>query len=214
MAWVAEATFEGLSNADLNGQGGGSGWDTNWSGSANYDVQNTVAYEGSQGVVNASGSNVQRTLTTGLSGTDNVLYIAARKTSTSAGVWKLRLIDNPVTTILGQVSMNASGNIRARADESVSVLTGYSANTWYVLRITINQTAETYKVAYSTDAYGSAGSFSADSSDASFESSGTVGGLQFDADTGNTNYWDYISGTSPFPAGSTAHDLSLLGVGT
>jgi hypothetical protein len=213
MAWVAEETFEGLSTGDLNGQGGGSGWSANWSGSANYDVQNTVAYEGSQGVVNASGSNISRTLTTGISGTENIMYIAVRKTSTSAGVNKVRL-NTSGGAVLGEVSMNASGNIVARLNGSITVLNGYSADTWYVLRININATAETYKVAYSTDAYGTEGSFSADSSDATFEETGTIGAVQFDADTGNTNYWDYISGTSPFPSASAAKLMLLMGVGT
>ena len=197
MAWVADADFNGLSVADLNGQSGGTGWSAAWSGSANYDVQASVAYEGANGVQNASGSNISRALTTEISGSADIVYFAMRKTSVSAGGAKMRLL-NPSGDIRVQIIMDPSGNIEATASGTVRILTGYSADTWYAFRVTTNIGAGTYTVATSTDAYGTNGSFGTESSSCTMSNTGNIGQVMLDADTGNTCYWDYISPTTPF----------------
>src|SRR3990167_10083245 len=90
MAWVADADFNGLTDGNLTGQAGGSGWSNNWGdvGSFNPDntnVQGTTVYEGAKAVRNADGlSAIGRTLTTALTaGNTGVIYLALRRTKTA-----------------------------------------------------------------------------------------------------------------------------------
>lgn len=195
MAWTAEADFNDLSVADLTGQSGGSGWTGAWSGSTNFDVQASVAYEGANAVSNAGGSNIARTLTT--SRVTGIVYIAMRKSSNSSGGKKSRLRQSG-GGIRVQINMLSSGNIVADASGSVTLVSGYSANTWYVFRITFDTGAGTYTTATSTDAFGTAGTFSAESATSTMGSTGNISDVMFDSDTGDTGYWDYISDTTPF----------------
>lgn len=212
MAWVAEQTFEALSNGDLNGQAGGTGFTGNWSGSTNYDVESTVAYEGSKGVINNVNANadITATLTSAVSGAF-VVYFAMRRGSTSAGQTysKLRSAGGNRCEVIFQ----DTGNVVA-VNSGVgleTIITGYVANTWYVFRVTGNTTAGTYTVAYSTDPYGSAGTFSAESISLTMGSTGDITAFRFDRDASTANdYWDYISPTTPFPAPSGPTNLKSL----
>lgn len=197
MAWVAKADFNALTTADLTGQSGGTGWSAAWTGSTNFDVQTSVRYEGAKAISNAGGSNILRTLTTQISGSSDTLYVAMRKTSAVAGGKKFRLRDG-ASGIRVQIIMDSSGNILANASGSVTLVSGYSANTWYVFRIKLNTASNTYTTAVSTDVFGSAGTFGAESATSTMGGTGNITEVMFDSDTGDTGYWDYISDTTPF----------------
>lgn len=205
MAWVATDDFNSYSDGDLNGNNGGSGFSAAWSGSVNFDVQGTTVAEGAKAIVNTSGSNISRALTSAVSGDGNIVYFAMRNSSAAAGGAKMRFLDGS-SAIREQIIMNSSGNIVLGITSPVTVLAGYSANTWYFFKLTLNVTSQTATLAYSTDAYGTAGSFSAESSSHDFSSDGTgnIANIQLDADTGSTKYWDYISDTSPYPVEDNA----------
>lgn len=194
MAWTAVDDFNSYSDGDLNTLNGGTGWNGAWSGSSNFDVQGSTVYEGSKAVTNTVSSNISRSLTTPVSGDGNVMYIAMRKTTNNDGGMRL-LLDSAGDRRVS-ISFNSGGNILGEA----TTITSYSANTWYVLRITLNTDANTYTVATSTGAYGSASTFSADSSAIAMTgaSGGDIATVIFDVDVGGDAFYDYISGTSPF----------------
>jgi hypothetical protein len=212
MAWVAEDDFNSYGTGDLNGGSGGGGWGANWSGSVNFDTTTSPTWEGSDAITNASGSNISRNIVTALSTDGHVVYFAMRKTSTSAGGNKVRFTSSG--TIRAQIMLNSSGNCTATTSGGTSVFTGYSANTWYAFKVTLDVSSGTYDVDYSTDAYGAEGTWTAGASGISLENSGNIDNVQFDSDTGNTNYWDYISGTSPYRGVGITHSNTYSNGGT
>lgn len=215
MAWVADADFNELSDGDLPAQSGGTGWSAAWVDSGNgtnYDVQGTVTYEGAKAVINSTNANAFTTRVLSSATTSGVVYFAARPGNASSGqiVFTLRNAGGGRANVV----FGATGNITAGGN---TVLAGYSAGTWYVIRLTFDSDAGTYSAAYSTGAYGTAGTFSADSSSATMGGSGDIDriGIDKDARTGS-DYWDYISPTSPFVEASPVNpssNLTLLGVG-
>lgn len=196
MAWTAVEDFNSYSDGDLPGNNGGSGWSGAWSGSANFDVQGTTVYEGAKAIENTTSSNVSRSLTTALSGDGHKVYVAHRRTANNSGQSVIGF-DNSVPVHRVTIVFNASGNI---VGDGTTILAGYSANTWYVLRVTLNTDADTYTVAYSTDAYGSVGTFSSESPAITMggASSTDITAIFLDIDVGGDGYWDYISGSNPF----------------
>lgn len=197
--WTAQDTFEGATDeANLTAWSGGTGWSAAWVNSATNVVFSDTAtsYGGTTSArVNSNGGNTfyTRVLSSTVS-TTGIMYVAMRKSSTSAGenAFSLR------SSVGGRVSvrLTAAGNIDAGA--STRILTGFTANTWYVIRITFDVGAGTYTVAYSTDSFGSAGSWSSESASISMTSSGNIDRVGVGGDTGANSWVDYISGTSPF----------------
>lgn len=213
MAWVAEDTFDSDTDGDLPGQANGTGWSAAWANGGNgtnYDIQGTTTYQGAKAVLNNTNANafVTRTLTTAISDS-GVMYFACRPGSNSAG----QLVFTLRSSVGGRANVvfNSSGNITAGGN---TVLTGYSANTWYVIRITFSVTGGTYSAAYSTGTYGSAGTFSADSATATMTSSGNIDRVGIDKDARvASDYFDYISGTSPFTAATSTPLRMMMGMG-
>ena len=199
MAWAATEDFNGYADGDLTGESGGTGWASAWSGGNEIDVQGTTVYEGAKAVVQtgASGSTLTRQFTTEISDSSSVTYVALRRSSNSSGVLYYD-IRNASDQERVRITLNASGNIVANG----TTIVAYSANTWYVLRITLNTSGSSFTVAYSTGAYGSASSFSADSAGISMTNTGNLERvvLTTDAVAAISNYWDYISPTTPFVA--------------
>lgn len=210
MAWIADANFNGLTDGDLNGQAGGSGWSNNWGDVGSFqpaftDVQGTTVYEGAKGVRNAGGiSAIGRTLTTALtSGNTGVIYMALRRTTT-AGTENCNItFRTSGDAARMSVVLNASGNLVITGTTTVTLLAGYSADTWCVVRVTYDMTAGTFTGAYSTDAYGTAGTFSTESSSVTMASSGDIAWVVLNGGDSNTGLHDYISPTSPFTAVAT-----------
>lgn len=207
---AAQATFEGLSNANLNGQAGGVGFSGNWtvSSGTTFAVQATTAYEGGQAVqcTNPTGQNVYRALSTAVSG-DFVVYVAVRRSSTSAGSLIFSLRDTGATggNSRAKFTMNSSGNIiLGDGGSTTTLLAGYSADTWYVIRLTGNTSTNNLTAAYSTGSYGGGGTFSSESSAVTMVNSGDIGNVMLDGDSGTVNnFFDLITPTNPLTARST-----------
>lgn len=205
MAWVATADFNGLSDGNLAGQGGGSGWSGNWVNGATAQmlVTGTSTYEGAKSVdtVDASsGTFYYRPVTSAVSGDGNIVYFAMRKSLNNSGEVSggLRTAGTPGTSRIA-VKLDASGNMVLSGSTSATLLTGYSVDTWYVIRLTFNVDANTATAAYSTTAFGGSGSWSAESSAVTMNSSGDIGNFQIQSDpNAGTSYLDYISDTEPF----------------
>lgn len=214
MTWVATADFNGLTNGDLNGQGGGSGWSANWSGNTEFDVEGGTVFEGTKAVEDVT--NASRTISRDLtsSTTSGVLYVALRKSTTSAVTWSFRL--QATGTILFSIDMDGSSQLAiANGLFSNQVLVNpFSINTWYTIRVTFDSSNVT--AAYSTAAFGAAANWSAESP-AYGRNSGSVNRVLISRSTGVANcYIDYISDTSPFVETSvkTVDDLAKASVKT
>lgn len=198
MAWVAVETFEGYTVGEsLNGKNGGSGWAGAWTSNALPLITSSVVYEGTRAVSDAGGNPAAvRVLSSAISDSNSVVYVAMRRSSSGAGAHYF-VLANSSSSARVTIKFDNAGNITGNG----TTVTSYSADTYYVLRITLNTSGNTYTVAYSTGAYGSAGTFSSDTAAISMASSGDIDRVTFDADTGANSYWDYISPTSPFVAG-------------
>lgn len=211
-AWVAVENFEYGSGTDLNGQSGGSGWSAAWTeaGTTGIAGNTSVFYEGTASVsatsANVGTGNNERQLTTDLTGNGNIVYVAMRRSVNNSGSHRFNFRDTGDNNRFS-LAMKANGNIdllSGTGGTSQTIVSGYSVDTWYVFRLTINTTAGTVTAAYSTDAYGSSGSFSSESSAATY----TAGDLRYvllDADpdgagSGATMYWDYMNSATPFVA--------------
>lgn len=209
MAWVAIEDFNSYTPAgtSLSGGAGGSGWGANtWSLSGGTLVSDSTAYEGAFSVKATSaglgGNNAERRLGTDLSGSFTFYCVIWKDVSNSGEMrWNFRDTgDNGRFSVV----MDASDNIVLRSETggtSQTIKTSYATSTFYVIKLVGDTAAGTVNGAWSTDAYGSAGSFSSATSDATF----TAGDLRFvlvdfgaSAGTGSTSRWDYLSPTNPF----------------
>lgn len=201
MAWVAVDNFDSYTDGDLATQNGGTGWSAAWGGSTNYDIQGTVTYQGAKAVVNSTNANANtdsRALTS--TTTSGVFYVAMRKGVNNAGVWAVKLASSTGATLTRRFAIvfNASGNIVLEGTTNVTLLAGYSANTWYVFRITFDTVANTATAAVNTGAYQSGTAWGTESSAVTGANSGAIAGLYLskDAATGS-DYVDIITGTDP-----------------
>jgi hypothetical protein len=204
MAWTAVETFNTYSDGDLAGNNGGSGWSGAWVNAASevINVQGTTVYEGAKAVSNNGAGNYfyTRDLSSSVGGDGNVIYVAIRRSSTSTGELSFS-IRNASNGSKWAVRLNASGNLTLVGATTTTVLAGYSANTWYAIRLTFNVTSDTAVVAYSTSGYQSGGSWSSDSSSVAAANTGNVDRIGLGGDLGSTTLYDYISGVDPLPAG-------------
>lgn len=213
MAWTAIENFNSYSDGDLAGESGGSGWSAAWSNGATavWNVQGTTVYEGAKGIsCNDGAANpfYSRTLTTAIS--DNgVVYFAMRKSSAAAGEIAFSLRSSAGSRV--QVKMTAAGNITIQGTTTQTVLTGYSANTWYAFKLTFNVSGATAVVAYSTGTYQGGGSWSADSSSVTLQNSGNIDRVGVGGDLGNTNYFDYISSVDPLTSVAVPGNAFFMG---
>lgn len=212
-AWVADADFNALNTTTLDGQAGGSGWSSNWGTGGSYQcslmsVQTSVVYEGAKAVGSSGVSTCERDLTTALSGNGNILYVAIYSTGTQTTDPSNYTFRTTGDATRLRLDLSTNGNLTLHGTTDVA-LTTYSSNTWYVVRLTINVTSNTATAAWSTGAYGSAGTFSAESSAVTMISSGNITGL-YPTQQNVATYFDYISATSPFVAASAP--TSILGL--
>lgn len=212
-AWIAEDNFDSYSNGNtvptLNG---GSGWTVAWINDyqcTNSTIQTSVVYQGANAVISASGTDAvcTRYVTDITSGTV-IVYFAVRRTVNNSGQAVIYFAKNdpPTNTSLLRINFNPSGNIVLDGATDATIFTGYSTNTWYVIRVTLNATARTATAAYSTGAYGTAGTFSAESASVAYLSGNDIGQFKIaqEAGTSAVTYWDYISPTSPFTSAVAA----------
>lgn len=201
--------FNSYSDGDLNGQNGGTGWSGAWSGSGNYDVQGSVVFEGAKAVINSANANadIERHATTGIG--SGAVYIGIRPGNTSAGAIAVKLQNASSYTRRIGIVFNSSGNIVLEGTSNVTLVSGYAANTFYLFRITFDTGTNQATAAYSTAPYGSAESFSSESSAVTMANSGDIQGVYItkDARSGN-DYVDYISTTNPYTT-TTEHTKTL-----
>lgn len=231
MAWVAEENFDSYSDGDLPANNGGTGWSNSWQDvfqGTDTDVQGTTTYQGAKAAqyVGSTASAVQRSLTTAVS--SGVMYIALRAAQTNGGGFSVSLRNSSDSGIIN-IQFDAvdgrgtTGNIyllgRSGGTPTVAtIVSGYSANTWYAIRLTFDTGADTFSAAGSSGAYGSGGSYGTESTTLNTLSSGDAARIQLSAESTTADYFvDYISGTDPLTAsagGATFFPTLLtLGVG-
>lgn len=223
MAWVAEEKFETYSDEqDIHGtagEGAGGGWSGNWADVGNNLLaDNAWSYDGtfSCRVVSAAGGNTFAThlLASSISSGTGIIYVAMRKSSTSAGTNSFTIRSSVGFRM--NIVMDASGNVDSR---TTRIITGFTANQAYLFRLTYDYEAATYTVAYSTDPNGSAGTFSAESVSIAMANSGALDRVGMGGDTGANSWVDYISASSPFTGGGGVtvprqrHTMLMMGVG-
>lgn len=210
MAWVAVENFDSYSDGDLAGENGGTGWSGAWANGAVevLDVAGTQTYQGAKAVTDNSAVNnsfYTRDLTSAVSGDGNIVYFAMRKGSTSSGLLNIN-IRNSGSGNRAEVRFNTSGNLVLVGTTTVTLLAGYSADTWYAIRLTFNVTAGT-----ATAAYNSGSGWSSESSAVTMNNSGNIDRIALGRDAGtSTDYWDIITATDPTVLGGNR--LTLLNV--
>jgi hypothetical protein len=205
MAWVAETTFEDNSVATLNGQSGGTGWSGDWGSAGSFNpgntfVQSTTAYQGSKATLNSGGvSAIYRILAVPIGTSDTgVIYIALRRSSATGTDENNASWRNSGDQSRVNIALMSNGHINLGSGAGLVDLGTYSANTWYVFRLTYDMGAGRVTAAYSTDAYGTAGIWSAESTPFTLINSGAIDHIDLNGGDSNTGYYDYISGVSPF----------------
>jgi hypothetical protein len=203
MAWVAEELFDSYADGNLAGNNGGTGWASAWEETYlpnNLQVQGTVKYQGAKGVscTNAAGTASRRQLAADVSGAF-VVYVGVRAHQTNGGGGTLNLRSAAGGRAYVQFDVvdgqGTVGDISINGTDTKKVVT-YTANTFYVIRLTGNTTTGKFTAAYSTDAYGTAGTFSGESAECTMYSTGDLRYCTINPGAGYD--FDYISPTSPF----------------
>jgi hypothetical protein len=129
--WTYEQKFNTLTSGDLNGQ-------DLWIGSADFDVQESITYEGDKAVACGSGSGL-RAITRAINpvSSGNV-YIAMRLGSIgSGGAAGFSLEDVAGNDKIYVRFRDDSGHIQALSESGTykTIYPNYSLNTWYVINI-------------------------------------------------------------------------------
>jgi len=213
MAFVSEDKFDLYANGDLAGKNGGAGWGGAWVNAATQtqSVQGTTVYQGQKAVTISNGAGntfYTRALAAGVSGDGNVLYFAIRRTLNNSGEISISARSNSGVNSRVAVKMNNAGNITLVGTTTVTALTGYSTSTQYAIRLTVNVTAGTATMAYSTGAYGSGGSWSAESSSVTLSSTGNIDAIGLGTDTSAST--DTIDAITPFDLMATQLDVDSV----
>lgn len=193
MAWVAIESFDTYSDGDLNGQNGGFGWGGAWvrNGSSVIQITGTQFYNGTKSVVMSTNNTTFYTRNLASAISDNgVVYFAMRNNVTNQNNNAISFRNSSSGSRIG-ISMGSSGNIRVNG---TTVVAGYSANTWYVLRLTFSVTNNNLTVATN-----SGSGWSAESGTISMNNSGNIDvvGLSMDGTATLTPFIDAITGTDP-----------------
>lgn len=190
MAWVFEDKFNSdtKSTGDLNGQ-------DSWTGTTSTDVVTTQMYEGDQAVYCVAETSIRNTFTA-LS--EGVVYFALRPDNTSGG-FNMDFLTG-VTGLKIRLSFVSGPNVTIiNGGSTTTVITGFSANVWYLFELTINAD-DTHDIRYH------------DGSDWSTPITGLANntGITGDIDTVRLNsgtpgsmYVDYISPTNPIGGGAS-----------
>jgi len=127
--WLYEQNFNSLADGDLPGQDG-------WTGYNEFDVQSTVAYEGTkavQGIRTAGAVFASRSVPSSVNGT---VYFAMRSTANNSGDFAFALKDNNKVDAHAMIKFDSDGNIKTHDNiNGWQTITAYSANTWYIFRV-------------------------------------------------------------------------------
>ncbi len=146
MAWVAEENFNSYGDGDLHGENGGSGWATAWSGSTNFDVQGTTVYEGAKAVENTTNAGVTISRNLSSTVTAGTWYMAVRSGSNDTGFAYWQFKDTTTASIFA-IGLDSNGQITySREGLGRTNIQAYSANQWYVIKLTYSAAGETMDV--------------------------------------------------------------------
>lgn len=139
--------FNSYPDGDLAGNNGGTGWFNAWSGNIGWDVQGTTVFEGTKAVAGAGDlTEIIRTFTPAAN--TGILTVAVRRSDKTTGrflfgirsggpggVGRAFLIMNTADIVIADA---AGGNPQ-------TAVSNYAANTWYVIHISWDATANTIK---------------------------------------------------------------------
>lgn len=224
MAWTGLADFNGLSDADLNGQAGGTGWTGNWaadlgqSSVGDWDIAGTTVYEGAKAIVNSTSrasSGIDRVLSTDLTA-DGTVYFAMRRSTTTTFNFRMDFKRSDGNGCFG-ISMNSGGNITSSHQfGDATLVTGYLADTWYIFKVNLYPGSYTYDVYVYTGAYGGAGTLVGSTTGRAWAPQSGQANVHYfnitrDTVGAGSVFFDYISATSPFISGP-ANVKTLQGV--
>ena len=180
-AWDYQQNFDALTLGDLNGQ-------DSWSGDATFDVEDSVVAQGTKAVSANSSTEVliDRTIT---ANPDSGTFWFAMRTTLDAGAGDQSgaFIILKTAGSFGRVRFN-NHNIIADGLSAVTLVTGYSVDTWYTIGIQfVDATHAKFNVNGGT-----------------FSSSIDMGGTGVDTirlsspdGTAATAYWDNITTSDP-----------------
>lgn len=181
MAWTYEQKFNSLSTGNLNGQ-------DSWSGDTDFQVENSVTYEGANAVRCTNGNGYIARAVTGVSA--GVFYIAMRRPDTAGDAeYNVRTTAN--TADWGRVIMESSNIEVVHSAGSSNLLVGYTVNVWYLFRFSILSTS-TFTIEYSTG-----GAFSGSLGTLTSITTGNVDTIRLGCGGTGDAYWDTITPTNP-----------------
>lgn len=209
-AWVAVEDFNSYSDAtNLNTLNGGSGWNAGWveTNAGTFKTTAASTYEGAEAVAVtiSTGDNAERKLSVAPSGAFT-MYVAMRRTLNNLGSSRFDLRDTADNNTC-ELIFNASGNVTIGGASPTTIITGYSANTWYVFRVKYNGGGSSCLAATTTNStYQGGGTWSADSANGGTRTANDVNYILFDTPTATiaTDSWDYVSSVDPLPSTSVS----------
>lgn len=141
-SFAGEDNFESYTNGnDLDGTGGGTGWNGNWRATAtNVKAQNSVVYEGSMaGDIDATSGESTALRTFASACDDGSLYIAIRKAVVGTTGLSVALAtgNDAVAGWRTYVTFSSGGDVISYYttgwSSSDTLISGYSAGQWYIL---------------------------------------------------------------------------------
>lgn len=129
-AWVATDNFDSYSDGDLNNGAGGTGWSTNWSGNAIYDIQGTVKFQGTKAVQYVDAAAEPEIGRTYAGVTDGCTHVAIRRNA-SADILEYWIAEGGIAEanrVFGIQMFNLNINVVGSASTNLGA---YALDTWY-----------------------------------------------------------------------------------
>lgn len=145
-AWTPTDNLNSYGAGDLAGNNGGTGWSAAWSGNTEFDINTTTTFEGAasaSGVVTAAPGSVLRSHSGNVETTGTV-HIACRRSDKSAGEFVCLDIRDIAPVTLVTIRMQTADLILNGAT-NVTLVTGYSVNTWYAVDLQFDTAGNTYQ---------------------------------------------------------------------
>jgi len=212
MAWIAEDNFNSYSDGDLNGESGGSGWTTAWSGNILYDVQGVTTYEGTKAVkiIEPTGDTTESISRDFTALTSGIVYVSIQRSTVADGGFHVVLREGASAQM--HVRFGSDGNISAYNQVAGYVVQqAYNANTWYRIGIEWDNVGQANKWRMNIDE----GAFSAwyTVQGATYTN---VSRFAIDADSATVAYSAYFDTIDPdyTPSAPSVEDPALIQVQT
>ena len=187
MAWTYNQNFDDLTTGDLNGQ-------DSWSGSTAWDVQTSVVQAGAKAIScvgSSSNENITRTITATTSGHFIFYMRATHSGGTHTGSTHRFRNASAIGRFEVRFTQN-SNNLQLVGSSTITLVSGYSINTWYKIEIDYNTTTGVTRARVDDGAW---------STDAGMASTGDITELFFQTNDApspaGTYYFDTISDNTP-----------------